>query len=198
MQLFNWLKVKPLPICVYGHPALSRQSVDVTAINGEIRTFAERMTLTMREAEGIGLAAPQVGRNINLITLEVPPPKPGGPLPTSPGEVNLLPRMPMVMVNPKLTDFSEQTRVCNEGCLSLPGVDGDVERPEFVQVTFLTLDGVEQSFRCGGLLSRCIQHEVDHLNGKVFIEYIPEDQLATAEPTLEELKRRSARQAKKG
>ncbi len=196
MQLFGRARVKPMQICVYGHPVLKRPARDVDAITDETRELVERMIVTMHDSDGIGLAAPQVGVSLNLIVLDVPPPDVGERPAITPGEISLLPRMPLAMINPKLSDFSEQTEVRVEGCLSVPGVDGDVERPEFVQVTFQTLAGETVGYRCGGLLSRCIQHECDHLTGKLFVERIPKEQFDAAGDTLAELERISKKQVK--
>ena len=150
--------------------------------------------------EGIGLAAPQVGVGLNLIVLGVPMPEPEDGLPTmftSPGEASLLPRMPIALVNPRLSNLSAETDEREEGCLSIPDVRGYVVRPIQVDVDALTLDGAPLHMRCGGLLGRCIQHEVDHLNGKLFIEYLDEEDRAAVDAKLRRLKKRTQSELKK-
>ncbi len=195
MNLFSGGRtITALPLVYCGHPALRRQARPVGAITPDIRELAEQMVATMREHEGIGLAAPQVARNLRLIVLDIPSRNDKGPIPpTSPGEAALLPRMPLALVNPKLSEFSAQTTAYGEGCLSIPDVHCDVVRPQFVQLDARGLDGQAISFRCGGLLARCLQHEVDHLNGILFIDKVDEAALAPYREAIEQLKQRSAR-----
>lgn len=196
MPIFS-KKEKPMPLCFLGDPVLREQSVDVAEITDEIREFAERMIVTMRVNNGQGLAAPQVGRNINLITLEVMGPDPDEAPPTSPGELALLNRMPLVMVNPKLTDFSNEKDVDVEGCLSLPKMSAPVERSTFVQITFQTLAGNTESYRVGGMLGRCLQHEIDHLNGVLYIDRVNEEDLKLIQPQIDRLRKQTERNLKR-
>ncbi len=191
MQLLAETKLKPLSLFYYGHPALKKKSLGIKELTPEIRELAAQMLVTVREHEGIGLAAPQVGHSLKLVLLEVPVPEEDEPHPTSPGEIALLPRMPIAMVNPELRDFSAQTGVSSEGCLSLPDIKGEVERPEFVQLTFQSLDGETVSYRCGGLLARCVQHEVDHLDGILFPERMAAANVRGIAPALAELRQES-------
>ena len=197
-SLFNNQKppATDLTVCVYGNPVLRRESAAITAITAEIRTLAEQMLATLPVADGIGLAAPQVGHSLALVVLDVPPPDQSEPGPTSPGELALLPRMPLVLVNPRLTNFSAEEDVASEGCLSLPGIEGTVQRPSFVDLTCGDLAGNESTYRCGGLLARCLQHEIDHLRGRLFIDHLSDEDRAAVKPTLTKLKRRGRKQAK--
>ncbi len=176
-----------LPLCYYGHPALIRKSIDVTEMNDDLRMLAQKMINTMRAENGIGLAAPQVGYNINLFVIEIPFDVDGPPRPTSPGEASLLPEMPLILINPRLSDYSNETTRYLEGCLSIPTVKAEVTRSEYVQIDAALLDGREISYRCGGLLARCLQHEYDHLNGVLFTDLLSDSIFKTLEPQLKKL-----------
>ena len=183
---------KLLPMCNYGNPVLREKSVAVEVVDAAVEELAECMLVTMDEQEGIGLAAPQVGQNIRMITLSVPAPtdtEDSPPFSNTPGELVLLEQMPMVLINPQLSVFSEQIFEYNEGCLSIPGIRGCVVRSEFVQLDAATLNGAMVTFRCGGLLSRCLQHEVDHLDGVFFTDRMKADDLVLLEGALNKLER---------
>ena len=196
MPLFN-KKDRPLQLRFLGDPVLRQESIDIPEINDEVRELAQRMILTMRENNGQGLAAPQVGKSVNLITLEVMPPGPDEPPASSPGEVALLNRMPLVMVNPKISDESPERHWDIEGCLSLPGMSAPVERSSFIQITFQTLEGKTESYRVGGMLGRCLQHEIDHLNGTLYIDHVNEDDLKLIQNKIDRLRRRTERGLKR-
>jgi peptide deformylase len=187
-------RLQALPVRFCGDPVLQKRATDVPRVTPAIRELADAMLVTLAALDGIGLAAPQVGRSINLVVVNVPPPDADEPPATSPGELALLPRMPLVLVNPKLSEFSPQTVVGAEGCLSIPKLRAAVERPEFVRVTFQTLAGEPLSYRCGGLLARCLQHEVDHLNGILFVDRVPPEQLAPIAAALAALRQETQRQ----
>lgn len=194
------VKTAALPLAFYGDPVLRRQAAPVAAITPEIRTLAERMIVTMDENDGIGLAAPQVGISLCLIVLNIPVPdaeEGQGITFSSPGEAMLLPRMPLALVNPVLTQFSEERRDYDEGCLSIPDLRGSVDRPRFLDLQATTLDGQTIRTRCGGLLARCLQHEVDHLLGKLFVDYLSEEERAALEPDLTKLYKRTQAALKK-
>lgn len=185
---------KSLPMCNYGNPVLREQSVPVEVVDAAVEELAASMLVTMDEQEGIGLAAPQVGQNIRMITLNVPLPndtEDSPPFSNTPGELVLLNQMPMILINPQLSVFSEQLFEYNEGCLSMPGIRGWVVRPEFVQLDATTVNGATVAFRCGGLLSRCLQHEVDHLDGVLFTDRMEADDLAQLEGALNKLERQT-------
>lgn len=161
----------PLSVCLYGHPALRRESTEIPTVTRDLSCFAENMVDAMNEHEGIGLAAPQVGQNINLVALDVPSGHcrelPGG---SSPGELMLLPRMPLVLINLHFTPLAEETASYSEGCLSIPGINADIVRPLHIQLQAQTLTGEKLDVPCSGLLARCLQHEIDHLHGVLFID----------------------------
>ncbi len=160
---------KVLDICVYGHDVLRKEAKPVTAITPEVRELAQNMINTMYKANGIGLAAPQVGKSLRMVALHIPVDREHKGF-LSPGEVSLLAKMPLVLINPEIVVSSVQTDVAEEGCLSVPEVYGEVRRSVLVTLRSQVLDGDPVMFECGGLLCRCIQHELDHLNGKLFVD----------------------------
>jgi peptide deformylase len=133
-------------------------SKPVDKITPDIRALADDMFETMYEAPGIGLAAIQVAEPIRLITMD---------LEKKEGE-----KSPRVFVNPEILSSSEEMNVYEEGCLSIPEYYGEVERPAKVRVRFMDLDGKMQEEDADGLFATCIQHEIDHLNGVLFIDYL--------------------------
>ena len=184
-------EILPLRFC--GDPGLRRRSEPVTTVTPAIRELAEQMITTMYENEipGIGLAAPQVGVDIRLITLAVfESPEDLPPDPT-PGEVFLASRMPLALINPEIIWASPATDLMDEGCLSVPKICGEVERPSLIIVRATTLDGETFTLQCGHLLGRCIQHEVDHLNGILFIDRLKPDDRAALAAKIDELEKRT-------
>ena len=150
-----------LPIYVAPHPVLKKVAEPVAGgVTDEIRTLIDDMFDTMYAAPGIGLAAPQVGVSQRILVLDVEQPDEGGK------------GKPMCFVNPEITWSSEEINVYQEGCLSVPGQFADVERPEKVRVKYLDYDGKEQEMEMDGLLATCIQHEMDHLNGILFVDHL--------------------------
>ncbi len=145
-----------LPIVQFPNPTLSTVCTPVTEITDEIRTLASDMAQTMYEAPGVGLAAPQVGRTIRLIVLDV-----------SENKDNLI-----TLINPEIIATSDEWICGEEGCLSLPGIWEKVERHAQVTVRYTDLNGQSQTIEADGLLSVCLQHEMDHLDGKVFVDHL--------------------------
>ena len=146
------------PIITIPEPILRKRAKPVERVDAELRRLAGDMLATMYDAPGIGLAAPQIGVSRRLIVMD--PAK------------DDTPKTPMVMVNPEILERSETTRVHEEGCLSIPEFYEEVERPAQVRVAYLDLDGKQQELEAGGLLATCLQHEIDHLNGVLFIDYL--------------------------
>ena len=144
-----------LPILRFPDPRLKTVAVPVEKIDDGIRRLARDMAETMYEAPGIGLAATQVDVHQQLIVIDA-----------SETRDELL-----VLVNPQLVE-SDGSQVCEEGCLSVPGIYDKVERAEHVVVRFLDLDGKTQTVEADGLLAVCLQHEMDHLQGRVFVEHL--------------------------
>jgi peptide deformylase len=144
-----------LPILRFPDLRLKKIAVPVQIIDERIKRLARDMAETMYEAPGIGLAATQVDVPLRLIVID-----------TSETRDQLL-----VLINPEVVE-SEGTQVCEEGCLSVPGIFDKVERAESVVVRYLDLEGVERKIDADGLLAVCLQHEIDHLDGKVFVEHL--------------------------
>ena len=180
-----------LEITTYGHPALRTKGRPVAAIDDKILALAGDMIDAMREAEGIGLAAQQVGLPLLLFVLDVPQMKDRPSAMRVDGRpADFEAMMPLVLINPKIEPLGKIT-IEGEGCLSFPGLRGDVPRPYSVRVQATLPDGREIAFEADGLLARAVQHEFDHLQGVLFIdrmsdedrrEELPEDVRRLARP----------------
>ena len=151
-----------LEIRTYGDSVLTRNAVPVKAVDDAIRRLAEDMIETMQANNGIGLAAPQVGRHEALCVVAVPP---EADTDDSGMPINVGYPYPLVLVNPEIISASEERCTREEGCLSCPDIYAPIERPSVITVTYLDQKGVPSTLRAEGLLARCIQHEIDHLNG---------------------------------
>ena len=180
LRMMGLFKKKPesLPLRYYGDPVLRKTAKPVAAVTPELRKFAEKMIDTMYDSRGVGLAAPQVGKSLRLIVLDTAPGKGDLPPEATPGEILLSPRMPLALVNPEVVGASKEREVASEGCLSVPKIFADVERPSRVVLRATLLDGEQVEVECGGLLGRCIQHEIDHLDGVLFPDRVVKDELA--------------------
>ena len=148
------------PILIHPDPRLKKPSLAVDDLDESLRDLADDMLSTMYDAPGIGLAAPQVGVLSRLIVMDCAMPENGE-----------TPR-PLVMFNPEVLAASDEKNVYEEGCLSFPELFADVTRPEAVDVRWIDRDGNEQTETFNGLWATCVQHEIDHLNGKLFIDYL--------------------------
>ena len=155
-------------IKTYGHEVLKKIAEPVSEINAEIIQLGSDMADMMDRYDGIGLAAPQIGISKRIVVLGVPdsPESRTG----TPGEELLLPQMPVVLINPEIAAYGGESFAYDEGCLSVPDIFGPVIRPANVILRSKLLDGSTIECECGGLLARCIQHELDHLDGKLFID----------------------------
>ena len=167
-------------ILLHPDPRLKKAAAPVADLSDGLRRLADDMVETMYGAPGIGLAAPQVGVLERLIVLDCTP--------DDSAECGLL-----VMFNPQIMAQSDETSSYEEGCLSIPDHYGQVTRPAEVTVTWLDRDGTQQQQDFSGIWSTCVQHEIDHLNGKLFIDYlgIMKRQLITRK--MQKLKRERAR-----
>jgi peptide deformylase len=145
-----------LPILTYPDPRLHTAAKPVAAVDARVRQLVADMLETMYEANGIGLAATQVDVHERVIVIDV----------------SELRDEPLVLINPEITWASEEMQVNDEGCLSVPGIYDGVERSSRVKVTALDAEGTARTLEAEGLLAVCIQHEMDHLRGKVFVEYL--------------------------
>lgn len=152
------------PILEVPDPRLRQISAPVEEVNGEIRTLIADMFETMYAAPGIGLAAIQVDVPLRLLVIDlVDGPEGADGEPTS---------NPHVFINPELTEPSEEKNIYQEGCLSVPGQYADVERPARIRARWMDEHGHTHDKEIDGLLATCLQHEIDHLNGVVFIDYL--------------------------
>ncbi len=164
-----------LPIVKLPDPILRVQSKPVERVDDELRTFLDSMLETMYDAPGIGLAAIQVGEPLRVVTIdctkrsEDEEEEKGEP---KRGETQEADRDPIFLINPEIVAFGEHSSVYEEGCLSIPDYYADVERPAHCTVNYLDRDGNEQTLEADGLLSVCLQHEIDHLNGRLFIDHL--------------------------
>ena len=140
-------------------PRLKKVCTPVADLSDELRTLANDMLETMYDAPGIGLAAPQIGVLDRLIVMDCEKEEDAEP-------------KPIVMFNPEIIASSDDTSVYEEGCLSIPDHFAEVTRPAEVDVRWMDLNGNEQQQTFDGLWATCVQHEIDHLNGKLFIDYL--------------------------
>lgn len=162
-----------LPIVKFGHPVLRQKGDRIPVITPAVNTLIADMLETMYDAEGVGLAAQQVARALQLTVIDVREVKERPStieLAGQPADVASF--MPLVLINPEVTGFGNSV-AGPEGCLSFPEIYEDVARPEFVEVKALDAKGKPLHFKAGGLLARAIQHECDHLNGILFIDRMP-------------------------
>jgi len=146
-----------LTILEYPDPRLRTRAVPVTVFDQALEQLAENMLETMYNAKGVGLAATQVNVHKRLLVLDVSEER----------------NQPRVLVNPRLVELVDKS-VNQEGCLSVPGVFEDVERARRIRVEHQDVHGAGQQFEAEGLLAVCIQHEIDHLEGKLFVDYLSE------------------------
>lgn len=159
-----------LPVVKYGRPVLRQKGARIQKITPEIKQLIADMFDTMREKNGVGLAAQQIGRALQLTVIDVREAKDRPStleLKGKPADVNEF--MPLVLINPEIKPDGEPV-AGNEGCLSFPEIYAEITRPGFVDVKALNEKLKPVEFRAGGLLSRAIQHEMDHLNGILFID----------------------------
>jgi peptide deformylase len=147
-----------LPIIVLPDPILRKESAPIERIDASLKRLADNMFATMYDAPGIGLAAPQVGVSRRLIVMD----------PARDEEA----KTPLIMVNPEILSRGPEMRVHDEGCLSIPDITAEVERPALTRVAYLDLEGKKQEIELEGIWSTLVQHEIDHLNGVLFIDYL--------------------------
>ena len=183
-----------LRITQYGEPILRKVGEPITEFDQALAELAKDMVDTMYEEEGIGLAAQQVDRALQICVIDVRPPE-GVEVPFNYNYDGKQPPldliMPMAIVNPKVTIIDNTEDVYEEGCLSFPGVNGKVDRPIGIRCEFQDTEGNSHVIEADGLLGRCILHEVDHLNGKLFIDLMQKRDLKKNETKIKKLKRES-------
>ncbi len=181
------LGIMVLEIVSYGHPALRAKGRKVSEVNDEILQLVEDMLDTMEAANGVGLAAQQVGVPMQVCVVDITGVKDRPSQMWIDGEsVDPEDYMPLILINPEIT-LSGRERSGNEGCLSFPGLSGEVPRPEKVKVHSLDEEGHAQDFEASGLLARAIQHEFDHLQGVLYIDRMGQAERKRLAGDLEEL-----------
>jgi peptide deformylase len=145
-------------IVIEPDPILREKSKTLEKVDNELRKLLDDMIETMYAAPGIGLAAVQVGILKRLIVIDISKDKEK--------------KNPLFLINPEIISRSKKTSIYEEGCLSLPGHFAEIERPAECQIKFINYDGKEKELNADGLLATCIQHEIDHLNGILFVDYL--------------------------
>jgi len=163
------LENPPLDMHYLGDRVLRQPAKRVAKVDDQIRKLVRQMLQTMYSRDGIGLAAPQVGINKQVLVVDCDPQNPEN--------------QPLVLINPQIVGYSKEMCVVEEGCLSIPGVYLDVTRPKVVEVSYKDENGRPCKLKADDLLSRVIQHEMDHLNGIMFVDRVENDLLLTQELT---------------
>jgi len=185
-----------LSILQYGDPILRAKGKHIEKIDNRIRELAQNMIETMHAANGVGLAAPQVGESLQLTVLDVSQVEDRPSTMKLNGE-NTDPQsaMPLVLINPEI-DLGSETEMGTEGCLSFPEITGEIERAKSVTVRAQNLDGEAIEIEATGFLARAIQHEVDHLNGILFIDRMSSAAKTSLSSKLKQLQKETQRGAK--
>ena len=185
-----------LSILQYGDPILRAKGKHIENIDNRIRELAQNMIETMHAANGVGLAAPQVGESLQLTVLDVSQVEDRPSTMELNGE-NTDPQsaMPLVLINPEI-DLGSETEMGTEGCLSFPEITGEIERAKSVTVRAQNLDGEAIEIEATGFLARAIQHEVDHLNGILFIDRMSSAAKTSLSSKLKRLQKETQRGAK--
>jgi peptide deformylase len=160
----------PFAIVHYNAPVLRQKGAEVTHFDTDLTKLAADMIATMHAARGIGLAAQQIGRALQLCVLDLRETDRDFSWELDGAQPPLALIMPLVMVNPKVELLPSAKTIYEEGCLSFPEIRADVARPDLVRVTYRDTQGTPHTLVCNGLFGRCVQHEVDHLNGTLFID----------------------------
>ena len=150
-------EIETIPILIAPHAVLRARAKPVEAHDPSIGDLSQRMLAAMYAAPGIGLAAPQVGKGLRMFVMDLQDDDR---------------RTPYVLINPEIISCSKETATREEGCLSIPGQYADVTRPRHVRVRYTDLAGMGQEIEGEGLLSACLQHEIDHLDGVLFVDHI--------------------------
>jgi peptide deformylase len=168
------------PILIHPDPRLKTVADPVADVDDELRRLAEDMLETMYDAPGSGLAAPQVGVLRRVFVMD------------SAKKEGVEPK-PMVVLNPEIVAASDETKVYEEGCLSIPEIFADVERPAEVTMRWMGLDGEEHEQGFDGFAAVCVQHELDHLNGRLYIDYLSPLKRQLITRKMQKLKREQKR-----
>lgn len=182
-----------LPIVKYGDPVLRVKGKRVVEVDERIRALASDMLETMHAANGVGLAAQQVGEPLQLTVLDVAAVEDRpSTMKRNGAQIDPVTAMPLVLLNPEVT-LHEETELGTEGCLSFPEINADIERALSVSVKAEGLDGEPIAFEASGLLARALQHEIDHLNGILFIDRMSSAAKASLASRLKRLQKETQR-----
>ncbi|EDY83963.1 peptide deformylase [Verrucomicrobiia bacterium DG1235] len=186
-----------LQIVQYGEKVLHETGKPVTKFDAELAELFENMVDTMYEAEGIGLAAQQVGLPLMFCVVDLNGCDPDFDYTLDGAKPPFDLFMPMAIANPKVELIKSKELAYEEGCLSFPEIRGDVERTDWIRCEFQDLQGNPHVIEANGLLGRCIQHEVDHLNGILFIDRMKKRVLKKIQPQVNQLKAKTLQNLKK-
>lgn len=171
---------KIIPIHVNGSQALRVECVDVDINDSSLKQTIANLFATMKGADGIGLAAPQIGINKNIFVIDITDFEDGDDM------QNTMPELTkMVFINPQIIEQSESECVFKEGCLSVPGINENVTRPSAITVKFINANLQEETLNLSGIWARAFQHEFDHLQGKLFVDAIPQIRKQLISPKLQ-------------
>ena len=171
------------PILIHPNPKLKKVCEPVLEINDALIELSDDMLETMYHAPGIGLAAPQIGVLNRIIVMDCE-------------KDDAANRQPLVMINPEIVFSSDEESTYEEGCLSIPEQFAEIKRPTSVQVRWLDTNGTEQEQEFQGLWSTCVQHEIDHLDGKLFIDYLGTIKRQLITRKMQKFKREMTREEK--
>ncbi|MFA5687956.1 MAG: peptide deformylase [Kiritimatiellales bacterium] len=169
-------------VTIFGNPVLRTKAVPVGAVTDELRELAEHMLKIMYAAQGVGLAAEQIGRTESIFVIDIP----ADGIKDNPGV-----QMPLIAINPEIIGMSDETAVAEEGCLSFPKLYVPVRRPADVVLRYTDQNGQSQVVSAKGLLARAIQHENDHLNGVLLVDHMTAAEKIQHMLLLRKLKRQS-------
>jgi peptide deformylase len=181
----------PLQIVHYDDPILRKKGEKIKVFDPALARLAADMIETMHVAGGIGLAAQQIGRALQLCVVDLRGVRADFNWRLDGAQPPLELFMPAVVANPVVRPEPVAPDIAEEGCLSFPNIRGDVERPQAIVVKFQDEHGTPHALQCDGLLARCIQHEVDHLNGVLFIDRMDKKEFAKIEPAVRDLKKQT-------
>ena len=171
-----------LKIVHYGDKVLRERACPVAAVTPELLALANDMLSTMRRARGVGLAAQQVGRTERVCVIDIPE----GCETDEDAAFNSIVQMPLVLFNPEIIS-RDGAQLDKEGCLSFPGIGGSVERAAQVTCQYLDINNLPQIVTARGFLARALQHEIDHLDGILYVDRLSEDERKSFEPKLKKL-----------
>ena len=176
------------PLCYYGNPILRKKCKEVKEITPFVKKVIDEMIEAVRGHNGAGLAAPQIGYDlcifVNVFSRESD--EDGNPLALDD---------PEVYINPSIVKISKKKFSASEGCLSIPGISYEIERPDKIDIEYTAVDGQRKiSKNEKGWRSKCLQHEIDHLNGILFIDYLPKQELKKIQPLLFSIEKKTIEQ----